>query len=429
MLFFLLALLLILILIGAPVFVAMGGAALLHYFDTGRDSTLMILTARLFGSLTSFTFLAIPMFLLAGELMLRGGLVDRLIRLARALVGNLRGSLAQINIMASVLFAGISGSAHADVAAMGSVFIPAMKDEGYKPGFAGAVTAASGTLSPMFPPSIVLVVYGSVFNVSIAALFAAGLAVAALMALSFFIVVWVAARKLEVPTYGRADAKEFWAAARGAILSVGMPVIIAVGIFGGVFTATEAAAIAAAYALVVTMFIYRSIKWNELGSILQATARTTAAIAILIGVSGMFSYVIARRDIPGQTVELLLSVVQSNMGITLTLFAFMLIAGMFVDRTSAILLLGPILIPLFKTLGYGDVQIAMIIVMALGIGHLTPPVGGTLLTTSLVGKVSVVAITRYMWPFILVQILLTLAVLYFPAISEALPRYWGLGGL
>ncbi len=331
--------------------------------------------------------------------------------------------------MASVLFAGISGSAHADVAAMGSVFIPAMKTEGYKPGFAGAVTAASGTLSPMFPPSIVLVVYGSVFNVSIGALFAAGLAIASLMALSFFLVVWLVARKLDVPTYDRADMGEFVTAARKAVLAVGMPVIIAVGIFGGLFTATEAAAIAAAYALVVTTLIYRSIGWRDLGPILFSTARTTAAIVILIGVSGMFSYVVARRDIPGQTIDLLLGLVQNEMGITLMLFGFMLVAGMFVDRTSAILLLGPILIPVLRALGYGDVHVAMIIVMALGIGHLTPPVGGTLLTTSLVGRVSVVAITRYMWPFILVQIILTMAVLYIPAVSETLPRFWGLGGL
>lgn len=429
MLLLLLLVLIGLILIGAPVFVAMGGAALMHFFDTGRDATLTILSARLFGGLTSFTFLAIPMFLLAGELMLRGGLVERLIRLARALVGHFRGSLAQINIMSSVLFAGISGSAHADVAAMGKVFIPAMKDEGYRPGFAGAVTAASGTLSPMFPPSIVLVVYGSVFNVSIAALFAAGLAIAVLMALSFFFLVWMTARKLEVPTYARADWREFREASWGAILSIGMPVIIAVGVFTGLFTATEAAAIAAAYALIVTMLIYRSIALRDLGPILLSTARTTAAITILIGVSGMFSYVIAQRDIAGQTIELLLSVVQTDISITLTVLAFLLVAGMFIDRTSAILLLGPILIPLFQTMGYGDVQVAMIIVMALGIGHLTPPVGGTLLTTSLVGNVSVVEITRYIWPFILLQVLLTLAVIFIPVISEGLPRYWGLGGL
>lgn len=422
--------LILLIVIGAPIFLSMGVAGLLHYFDTGRESTMMILTQRFFGGMTSFTFLAIPMFLLAGEIMGRGGLTDRMIGLSRALVGHFRGGLAQINIMASVFFASISGSAHADVAAMGSVLIPGMVKEGYPRGFAGAVTAASATLSPMFPPSIVLIVYGSAFGVSIGALFAAGMAIAIIMALGFFAVTYVLVKKYDVPSYPRASLREVGRATRLAIVPLGLPIIVVGGIFGGFFTATEAAAVAVAYGLVVTLLVYRTLKVRDLGGILLSTAKTSAAITILIGAAASFSYVVARRNIPEQVMSGLLRITENPLGITLIILVALLVAGLFIDRNSNLLLLGPILIPIFVTqLGFSEVHTAMIIVMSLGVGHITPPVGGTLLTTSLVGKMSIASITRFVWPYVLVKITIVLLVILVPAVSEALPRLWGLGGL
>jgi tripartite ATP-independent transporter DctM subunit len=419
-----------LIVIGAPVFMAMAGASLIHYWETGREATMSILTLRMFDGMTSFTFLAIPLFLLAGEIMSRGGLTDRLMDLARALVGHFKAGLAQVNIASSLFFSSISGSAYADVAAMGPVMIPAMEKEGYPRGFAGALTAASATLSPLFPPSIVLIIYGSAFGVSIGSLFAAGLTIALVLTLLFGLVTYAMVWRYGVPSHDWMGMRELGRAFLHASIPLGMPIIVVGGILGGFFTATEAASVAVAYGLVVTVGIYRTIRLPDLIPILRQTAITSAAITILVGVAAMFSYVVVRRNIPTQVVEFLLQITQSPLGVVSLIVLILLIAGMFIDRNSNLLLLGPIIIPIFTLeLGFSEVQTAMIIISALGVGHLTPPFGGTLLTASLVGRMSVVEISRYAWPFILVKIFLTALIIFVPPISEALPRALGFGGL
>lgn len=420
----------VLIMLGAPIFMAMGSAALIHYGDTGRESTIVVLVGRMFEGLTSFTFLAIPLFLLAGEIMSRGGLTDRLMDLARCLVGHFRSGLAQVNIASSLMFASISGSAYADVAAMGPVLIPAMEKEGYPRGFAGALTAASATLSPMFPPSIVLILYGSTFGVSIGALFAAGASVAILMTVLFSVLSYVMVLKYDIPAVLWAGLTETFRALRRAIVPLGMPIIVVGGILSGFFTASEAASVAVAYGLVLTVFIYRTIGLRDLIEILRQTAITSAAITILVGAAAMFSYVVVRRNVPRQVIEFLLPITDNPYGIVAIIVILLLIAGMFLDRNSNILLLGPIIIPIMTIeLGFSEIQTAMIIVVALGVGHLTPPFGGTLLTASLVGRVSVVEITRYCWPYIVIKIFLTALLVAIPALSETLPRMMGLGGL
>ncbi len=422
--------LVVLIVLGAPVFMAMSGAALIHYWETGREATMVVLVQRMFGGMTSFTFLAIPLFLLAGEIMSRGGLTDRLMDFARALVGHFRAGLAQVNIASSLMFASISGSAYADVAAMGPIMIPAMQKEGYPKGFAGALTAASATMSPLFPPSIVLIVYGSAFGVSIGALFAAGLTIALVMTLLFAIVTYVMVLRYKVPSYAWPGIAVLVRSGRRAALPLGMPMIVVGGILGGFFTATEAAAVAVTYGLVITVVVYRSLRLRDLLPILRSTAISSAAITILVGAAAMFSYVVVRRNIPGQVVDFLLAITQSSWGIVALIVLLLLIAGMFIDRNSNILLIGPIIIPIMTMeLGFSDVQTAMIIVSALGVGHLTPPFGGTLLTASLIGRMSVVEISRYAWPFILIKIFLTGLIVGIPLLSEWLPRTLGLGGL
>jgi tripartite ATP-independent transporter DctM subunit len=424
------AALVLLIVLGAPVFMAMSGAALIHYWDTGREATMTVLVQRMFGGMTSFTFLAIPLFLLAGEIMSRGGLTDRLMDFARALVGHFRAGLAQVNIASSLMFASISGSAYADVAAMGPVMIPAMEKEGYPRGFAGALTAASATLSPLFPPSIVLIVYGSAFGVSIGALFAAGLTVALVMTLLFAVVTYLMVLRYGVPSYPWLGTRALACAAWRAALPLGMPLIVVGGILGGYFTATEAAAVAVTYGLVITVGVYRTLTAKDLVAILRQTALTSAAITILVGAAAMFSYVVVRRNVPAQVVDALLVVTQNEWGIVALIVLILLIAGMFIDRNSNILLIGPIIIPIMTLeLGFSAVQTAMIIVSALGVGHLTPPFGGTLLTASLVGRMSIVEISRFAWPYIVIKIVLTAMIVALPALSEALPRALGLGGL
>lgn len=428
--FAVLGILFLIIFLGGPVFLAMFSASLVHWLDIGRDGALIVIIQRFYGGTTSFTLTAIPMFLLAGTVMTRGGLTDRMVDLAKTLVGHMRGALAQINILSSVFFGGISGSAYADIAAMGTVFVPSMKKEGYPAGFAGAITAVSGTLAPMIPPSIVLIVYGATFGVSIGALFAAGLSLALLIAICYMSMTYFLVRRMNVPSYPRASFSAVWRALKRAAVPLIMPVVVVGGIFGGVFAPTEAGAIAAIYGLIITVVIYRSIKPKEIPGILLETALTSAAVMILIGAAYSLSYVMAARHIPAEISAVLMSISSDPIVLSVMMLCLLFVVGLFIDRTTAILLFGAIIIPILtKHAGFSGVHAAMVIVMALGIGHLTPPVGGTLLMTALVGKMPVMSIVRYIWPFIILEICITLAVILFPAISETLPRWLGLGGL
>lgn len=419
-----------LVLFGLPVFGAMGLSAMVHYFDLGRASVLQILAQRNFAGLTSFTFLAVPMFLLTGELMGRGGLTDRLIDLARTQVGHLTAGLGQVNVLSSVFFASISGSGQADVAAMGSFFIPAMKKEGYPPGFAAAITAVSATLSPIIPPGIIMIVYGATFGVPVAAMFAAGLSIGLILALVYGMMTYFMCRKMNIPLHPKATWGERFRALQRAGLTMGLPVIVLGGIVGGVVTATEGSALAVAYSLFLTTVVYRTVKVKDLIGILKDAAKTSAAIIILAGVAISFSYVVARRNIPAIVSQALLSVTDSRFGIVMLVLLALFVAGMFIGRTANVLMFGPILVPVFTTqLGYSPVHTGMILIMVLGIGHMTPPVGGTLLTAALVGKVDLVDEIKYVWPFVIQEFAVTVLIVLVPAISETLPRLMQLGGL
>ena len=417
------------VILGVPVFGAMGLSTLVHWVEEGREAILHIFNQRIFAGLTGFTFLAVPMFLLAGEIMSRGGITDRLIDLAKALVGHVTGGLAQVNVLSSVFFASISGSGQADVAAMGSFFIPAMKKEGYPPGLAGAITAVSATLSPIIPPGVIMIVYGATFGVPVASMFAAGLSIGIVLAAAYLTMTYFLCRKLGIPKHDRATLAQIWSAFRRALLPLGLPIIILGGILGGIVTATEASAIAVAYALFLTVFVYKTIRFKEFFEVLRDSSITSAAILILAGVAISFSYVVARRNIPAIVARGLLSVTDVPILIVLMVLVALFIAGMFIGRTANILMFGPILVPVFIELGFSPVQTGHILIMVLGIGHMTPPVGGTLLTSALVGKVDLLEITRHVWPFIILEFMVTLLVVVAPPLTETLPRLLGLGGL
>lgn len=417
------------VMIGVPIFAAMGLSTLVHYLDTGRESTLLILNQRMFNGVTSFTFLAVPMFILAGEIMVRGTLIDRLLVVARVFVGHLRGGLAQVNILSSVMFAGISGSGQADIAAMGSTVMPAMVKDGYPRGYAAALTAQSATLSPTLPPSIVMVVYGAVFGVPVAALFAAGLTVGAFMALAYIAMAYFISRRHNIPKHPRASFRELIDAVRSGLVTLGMPAIILIGIFGGIFTTVEAASVAVAYALFVTLIVYRTLTIRDLGPILVTSAITSAAVVAISGVALSFSYIVAIQHIPQQILDLLLTLSASPNVIVALIILVLLIAGMFVGRTANILLFGPIIIPIFYEFGYEPVHTALVIIIVLGVGHLTPPVGGAILTACLIGKCSMPDMLKYMWPMIILEIVLATIILMYPPLSTSLPRLLELGGV
>ena len=417
------------VLIGVPIFAAMGLSTLVHYVDTGRESTLLVLNQRMFDGVSSFTFLAVPMFLLAGEIMVKGTLIDRLLVVARVFVGHVRGGLAQVNILSSVMFAGISGSGQADIAAMGSTVMPAMIKDGYPRGYAAALTAQSATLSPTLPPSIVMVIYGAVFGVPVAALFAAGLTVGAFMSIAYMAMAYYISSKHKIPRHPRATWQEFFDGIRSGLVTLGMPAIILFGIFGGIFTTVEAASVAVAYALFVTMVVYRTVSIRDLGPILVSSATTSAAVVAIAGVALTFSYVVAIQNVPQQVLELLLTVSTNPAVIVGLIISVLLVAGMFVGRTANILLFGPIIIPIFYDLGYVPVHTALIIIIVLGVGHLTPPVGGALLTACLIGKCSMQEMLKYMWPMIILEIVLAVIILAYPPLSTTLPSLLELGGV
>lgn len=415
--------------IGIPIFAAMGLSTLVHFLDTGRESTLIILNQRMFGGVTSFTFLAVPMFILAGEIMVKGSLIDRLLDVARVFVGHFRGGLAQVNILSSVFFAGISGSGQADIAAMGSTVMPAMIKDGYPRGYAAALTAQSATLSPTLPPSIVMVVYGSVFGVPVGALFAAGVSVGVFMAAAYMFMAYFISRKHSIPRHPRATLPEAFAAMKSGAVTLGMPAIILIGIFGGIFTTVEAAAVAVCYAFVVTVLVYRTVTLRDLGPIFVSAATTSAAVVVISGVALSFSYIVAVQHIPQQILSVLLDFSSNQYVIVGLIIAILLIAGMFVGRTANILLFGPIIIPIFYQFGYEPVHTALIIIIVLGVGHLTPPVGGAILTACLIGKCSMQEMLKYMWPMIILEVVLAVVIVCYSPLSTYLPRFFELGGV
>lgn len=361
--------------------------------------------------------------------MVKGSLLDRLLDVARAFVGHLRGGLAQVNILSSVMFAGISGSGQADIAAMGSTMVPSMEKEGYPRGYAATVTAVSATLSPTLPPSIVMIVYGAVFGVPVAAMFAAGASVGLFMALAYMTMTFFLTKKHKIPKHPRATWRVMIESLKRGVVPLGMPAVILVGIFGGFFTPVEAASIAVLYALIVTMVFYRTISIRDLGPILVSTSITSAAVVILSGVGLAFSYIVAIQNVPQAVMSTLLAFTSNKFVILSMILIVLLIAGMFVGRTANILLFGPILIPIFYQFGYSPVHTGIIMIIVLGVGHLTPPVGGALLTACLIGKCSMGEMMKYMWPHIILEFCLAIIILLFAPLSEFLPRLMQLGGV
>jgi tripartite ATP-independent transporter DctM subunit len=425
----LMATLLVGMFIGLPIVLAIGGATLVHVADSG-PRILQVFMQRLFAGITNYNFAAVPLFILAGALMTGTGITDRLLRFCNALVGHVRGALAQVNVVASIFFAGISGSALADTAALGSVLIPAMEKDGYEKGFAGAVTAASATIGPIIPPSIVMVVYASTFELSIGAMFAAGILPGVGLGISQMIITyWISVRRgypsKSTPTLGQ-FVREFGRSLLGAWSALLVPLIILGGIFGGVFTATEAAAVAALYSVVVGTAVYRQVSWKKLYFMFRDAALTTAGILMILAVAQNFAWVITRRKMPSMIMEQLLGLTQEPFIMMLLIMFSLLVIGMFVERIVALFILTPILLPVMTMqLGMSELHAGMTLVFALGVGHITPPFGGTLYTAAMVGGTTVEEIVRFLLPYIIGMIIMALLVMFIPSFVTAVPEALG----
>jgi tripartite ATP-independent transporter DctM subunit len=412
--------------LGVPIVFAMAVAPIAAFLLADRPQFLQVLPQRLFFGINQFPLLAIPLFILAGEIMNVGRITERLVRFADALVGHLRGGLAQVNILASMLFAGLSGSAVADVSALGSILVPAMEKQGYRRSFAAAVTAASAVIGPIVPPSIIMVVYAYIMNISVGALFLGGFVPGLLVGIGMMVVTNLLARSRDYPRRPqRAPVRELARTSRDALLPLLTPVIILGGIVGGIFTPTEAAAVAVVYALLLSLLVLRTLGPADLWPLLLRAGIAASAVLLAIGTATLFGWVVALSGLAGEVAGFLLGISRDPYLLLLLINLLLIVVGMFMDAGPAILILGPILAPIVQALGIDPVHFALIMCINLTIGLATPPVGLVLFVTSALSRTSIEVIVREMAPYYLVHAAVILLVTYVPAVPMTLPRLFG----
>lgn len=408
--------LIILFLIGVPIAISLGMASSLVFLIEG-DVSIIALVQRMYNSVGSFPLLAIPFFILAGNLMEGGGISRRLIHLANVMFGRVKGGLAIVSIIACAFFAAISGSAAATTAAIGSLLIPAMIKKGYDRNFSAAIQAAGGTIGVMIPPSVPLVLYGVMAGVSIGNLFIAGIVPGLLVVSSLLLLVYVISW---IKGYGGGDTftfKEFLLAFADAILALLMPVIILGGIYGGVFTPTEAAVVAVVYGLIVGLFIYREIKFKQLIDIFTKSAQVSAVIMFIIAGASVFGYYLTRARIPKELTETMLGVTENWIIALLIINALLLFIGTFLETSAAIIILTPILVPIVSALGIDLTHFGIIMIFNLAIGFITPPVGLNLFVAANIAGTRFEKLIRAIIPFIIILVLDILIISYIPSIS------------
>ncbi len=414
--------------IGVPIVFSLSLAPIYGFLVADKAFFLQTLPQKLYIGINQFPLLAIPLFILAGELMNTGGITQRLVNLANALVGHFRAGLAQVNIVASMLFAGLSGSAVADTSALGSMLIPAMEREGYTRSFAAAVTAASSVIGPIIPPSIIMVVYAYIMNVSVGGLFLAGIVPGIACGIGLMIATKIIGEKRNYPKRDKkASLSERAGAFRQGILPLLTPVIIIGGILAGVFTPTEAGAAAVCYAFFISVFVIREIKLKDFTPILLRTGIAAASILLAVGTAVVFGWISTLSGIPNKLAAFLFSISENKYVILLALNIFFLIVGMFLDAGPAILILGPIVAPIVYQLGIEPLHFAIILCVNLTIGLATPPMGLILFVASSISRQPIEGIVRNMLPYYIVHILLILTVTFIPALSLTIPRFFQMG--
>ncbi|WP_246072158.1 TRAP transporter large permease [Martelella lutilitoris] len=412
--------------LGLPVGITIGVAGLIGMFDIG-PRFLAMAPDRMFAGLDLFPFLAMPFFILAGEIMNRSGITHGLVRLADALVGWMRGGMAHSNMVASVMFAGITGSATADAAAFGNTLVPAMVKGGYSRPYACAVTAAGSIIGPTIPPSTLAIIYGSIMGVSIAGLFAAGILPGLLICVVCMGVIALTARRKNLPKgEGGPSFKAVISAFREGFLAALLPVFILGSILGGFATPTEAAAVAVAYALFVGGVIYRSLSWADLYQIGVRTARITGVIFLIIASATILGWWMTYNRVPQAIAETLLAVSENRYVVIGLIVALLLMIGLVMDINATLIILAPVLAPLMAKLGMEPVHAGIMIILALNISLMTPPVGACLFVLASVTGEKVEAIARELWPFILAEVIVLLGVAYWEKMTLFVPHLLGL---
>ena len=411
----------LLLIIGVPVAYALAAASLatLLYLDLPT----IVMTQQIAAGTGSVSLIAIPLFIFAGEIMMRGGISERLIALASSLVGRLRGGLGQVSILSSLFFGGVSGSAIADVSAVGGTMIPQMVKRGYDRDFAVNVSITAALVALLVPPSHNLILFSAAAGggISIATLFAAGIVPALMMTVALMVTGWLVARKRGYGVEPFPGMRAVLLRTISALPGLGLVVLIFVGIRAGIFTAVESAAIAVVYALLVTAVIYRQLKWRDFLETVSHAARTTGVILFVIATAALFGWLLAYLQVPTAAVDALQSFAESKYTVLLLIVIMLLLLGTFMDLAPMILICTPIFLPVAKAYGIDPVHFGLVLVLTGGLGLVTPPVGSVLFIGTAIGKVTVGEVMRTIWPFWLAGLGVLLIVTFFPQLSLWLP--------
>lgn len=411
------AVLIILIVINVPIAIALGLSSVI-VFAAGAGIPLITLPQKMFAALDSFPLMAAPFFILAGKLMEHGGISERLIEFAKSLVGQFKGGLAHVSIVACVFFAAISGSATATTAAVGAILIPAMVKAGYDRNFATAIQSVGGTTGIIIPPSVPLVLYGVSAGASVSSLFIAGIIPGILIGFSLMVVAYVISH---IKGYGasadKTSLRNIWKTFKNAILALLMPIIILGGIYGGIFTPTEASVVAVVYGLVVGVFVYKQINMKVLREILVSSVVTTSVILFIIGTASLFGMLLTRERVPQGVAELFMTSNLSPFVILLLVNLFLLLVGTFMETIAAIIILTPILLPVVTSIGVDPIHFGIIMVANLAIGLITPPVGIALFVGSQVGNTKYEPLVKAVVPFLIMMIVDVLLITFIPQLT------------
>lgn len=410
----------VLMAIRVPIPFALLASTLVYYF--GAELPLNIVVVRLLRSFDSFILLAIPFFILAGRIMSEAGISDRLIRVADLIVGRVKGNLAYTNIVVSMFFGGITGTAISDTTAIGSILIPSMVKKGYSRGFSAAVTAASSTMGPIIPPSLMFIIYGSIAQVSIRDMFLAGAIPGLLVGISQMAVVKIHGIKNDLPRREETiSPREAFIIIRDAALAILLPVIILGGILLGVVSPTEAAVVAAFYAGIIAMLVYRTLSFRRLLTVIKESAVETGSVSIIIAAAALFGWALSNEQAPQMFAEMLMDSSASKWQILLMINLMLFALGMFMDSIPAIMIVTPVLLPLFNMLNIDPLHAGLFMSVNLITGLATPPVGCCLFAASIISESPMEKISRAILPFLIANVVVVMLVTYIPSISLLVP--------
>lgn len=426
MTFIIIGIFIVLLLIGIPISMVLGMITVIYFVLVGDSSLLESTPMRLYSGLENFGLLAIPLFMLTGEIMNEGGITSRLVRFSRVLLGHIRGGLAYVTVVSNMFLASILGSANAQAAMMSKVMVPEMEKEGYSREFSSALTLASSIVAPIIPPSMIFIIYGTLSGTSIGGLFMAGIIPGILYGLAFIALISFLGYKMNFPKSERASFQEIRKNTWNVLPAMLVPFIIIIGILSGIFTATESAAVACLFAFIVGSFFYREFNWRKFPKILISTVINTATVTFLITMANIFGWMIAFEQIPQMLVDVMLGISENPFVFLLLVNIALIVIGMFLDGIAALIILIPVLMPLVTAFEIDPIHFGLIVCINLTIGLLTPPVGTGLFIVSSIAEVKIEKLIRATMPFLAVAIVILFVITYWSDAVLFIPKTFGL---